>query len=62
MEETQASKPPAPAIFIGTQRIGPPIDLYNLTEDIPGHCKHSTVSRETLEKAGFSVPPAPQEQ
>ena len=31
-------------------------ETWNLTEDIPGHGKGSTVSRETLEKAGFEVP------
>lgn len=52
----------APAVFIGRQDgIGktPGFDLYNLTEDIPGHPKGSSVSRGTLEEAGFIVPKQP---
>jgi hypothetical protein len=58
----------APAEFVGIQEGLPArgdkpaikdIELYNLTKDIPGHNTGSTVSRETLEKAGFEVPPAP---
>lgn len=51
---------PAPAYYIGRQEGGRGIedlDLYNLTEDIPGHPKGSTVARSTLEAAGFHVPP-----
>ena len=50
----------APARFIGWQeRIGkPPIQLFNLTADIPGHPKGSTVAAETLKRAGYDVPPA----
>lgn len=57
-------KKPAPAEFIGVQEMpgGPGFDLYNLTADIPGHPKGSSVSRETLEKAGFTVPPRPAAQ
>lgn len=58
----------APAEFIGHQRGvegWPPLELWNLTADIPGHCVGSTVSRQTLLKAGFVVrvipPPAPEE-
>lgn len=53
----------APATFLGLQpRVsGPPVALYNLTEDIPGHPKGSTVAAETLRKAGFDVPPATEE-
>ena len=56
---------PAPAEFIGIQEGLPArgnrpavadIELYNLTADIPGHPAGSSVSRETLEKAGFKVP------
>ncbi len=57
-------KKPAPAEFIGVQEMpgGPGFDLYNLTADIPGHPKGSSVSRETLEKAGFTVPARPATQ
>jgi hypothetical protein len=33
------------------------VEIYILTEEIPGHPCGSTVSRETLQAAGFSVPP-----
>lgn len=36
-------------------------EIWNLTEDIPGHPKDSTVSRAELEKAGYEVPPAPEQ-
>lgn len=51
---------PAPATFVVTQDFGAAgkVDLYNLTADIPGHAAGSTVSRETLERAGFEVPTA----
>lgn len=56
-----ATKGEAPAEFRGVQETGlhdfPPFELYDLTENIPGHPKGSTVSRQTLEKAGYSVPP-----
>jgi hypothetical protein len=35
----------------------PAIELFNLIQDIAGHPRGSTVSRETLEAAGFYVPP-----
>ena len=49
----------APARFQGMQErlSGEPIELWNLTEDIPGHPRGSTVSRQTLEAKGFEVPP-----
>ena len=40
----------------------PGMDLYNLTEDIEGHPKGSTVSRQTLEQAGFDVSRLPTEK
>ncbi|MGH7229034.1 MAG: hypothetical protein ACREIH_07425, partial [Nitrospiraceae bacterium] len=55
---------PAPAIFLGyllgytaddTSELRQDLELWNLTEDIPGHPKGSTVSRRTLEMAGFAV-------
>jgi len=55
-------KPVAPAEFLGTQKgfkTVPDFDLYNLTQDIPSHPKGSTVTRETLEEAGFAVQPKP---
>jgi hypothetical protein len=36
-------------------------ELWTLTHDIPGHPEGSTLSRQTLEKAGYSVP-SPEEQ
>ncbi len=64
------AKPLAPAEFIGDQEglpakdgrpAVPGFELYNLTADIPGHPKGSSVTRETLEKAGFEVAPRPAE-
>jgi hypothetical protein len=57
----RTDKRPAPVVWLGYQR-GPamtsPVELYHLTEDIAGHPCGSTVSRQTLEAAGFDVPPA----
>lgn len=52
---------PAPATFAGMQEAPgrAPFELFTLTEDIPGHPQGSTVSRGTLERAGFRVPTAP---
>jgi hypothetical protein len=53
-------RPRAPALWLGYQiwdNSRPPTELYTLTRDIPGHCRESTVSRDTLERAGFYVPP-----
>lgn len=50
----------APATFLGVQKAykqSPELELFNLTEDIPGHPAGSTVVRQTLEQAGFEVPP-----
>ena len=52
-------RPLAPAVFLGVQEgYGncPSFESYNLTAPIEGHPLHSTVSRETLEKAGYQVP------
>jgi hypothetical protein len=52
--------PLAPARFIGIQDgfdLGPSIELYNLTAPVGIHPVGSSVSRETLERHGFSVPP-----
>jgi hypothetical protein len=57
----------APAVFGGVQeglpaRGVPDIELFNLTQEIPGHPAGSTVSRNTLEAAGYTVPaPRPAE-
>lgn len=53
------TKKVAPATFLGNQEMPggrPPVELWNLTEDIPGHTKGSTVSRQSLEKAGYEFP------
>lgn len=57
-----SQRPPAPAIFLGylaDHKFGSwqRLELWNLTEDIPGHPQGSTVSRRTLEKAGYAVLP-----
>ncbi len=53
---------PAPATFAGYQKhdspgLQQPLEMWILTEDIPGHPVGSTVSRRTLEQAGFVLPP-----
>ena len=61
-ESTQEKddRPLAPAVFQGVQQGVPGLvedfELYNLTEDIPGHPAGSTVARETIEKAGYRLP------
>lgn len=51
----------APAVFTGVQETGlpgrPPFPIYNLTEDVPGYSKGSTVAGPTLERLGFTLPP-----
>lgn len=37
----------------------PSLEQWHLTEDIPGHPKGSTLSRQTLETEGFTVPTPP---
>ena len=47
------------ATFLGIQPgygTLPDVELWNLLEDIPGHGNGSTVSRETIEKAGHRLP------
>jgi hypothetical protein len=55
---------PAPVTFRGLQELpasrgGGHWELWNLTEDIPGHPKGSTMTRQTLERMGYQVPEAP---
>ena len=55
----QGSSGLAPAYYIGRQRgidSRENFELYNLTEEIPGHPKGSTVPGKTLEVAGFRLP------
>lgn len=55
-------KEPAPVAWMGHQQLPggrPAMELWNLTRDIPGHPIGSTVSRDTLEAAGFEVPKRP---
>jgi hypothetical protein len=51
----------APAYFIGVQRGFDDgegsIDLFTLTRPVGEHPTNSTVSRQTLEKHGYHVPP-----
>jgi len=51
----------APAIFLGIQpgtHHLPAIELWNLTAPVGDHPAGSTVSRQTLERHGYSVPEA----
>lgn len=51
------TKNPAPAVHIGDQEFeGQKFPFFNLTEDIPGHPKDSTVSADTLLNAGYAAP------
>lgn len=61
-----APQPPvAPATFQGylrrdhRQGLEQPLELWTLTAAIPGHPVNSTVSRQTLEQAGYAVPLPP---
>jgi hypothetical protein len=50
----------APAVYLGRQpgfRHIPAIELYNLLAPVGEHPRGSTVSRQTLEKYGFTPPP-----
>lgn len=55
-------RPLAPAIYTGRQQMDTPkgrvpaFDMWNLTEDIPGHPVGSTVSSGTLLRAGYRLP------
>ncbi|HEX2860703.1 MAG TPA: hypothetical protein VHN79_03645 [Lacunisphaera sp.] len=56
------ARPVAPATFHAWQSgmgVMPDFELWNLTADIPRHPKDSTLSRQTLESYGYTVPPAP---
>lgn len=55
----------APAKFCGVQagfKHLPDVELYNLTAPVGHHCTGSTVSRQTLERHGYTVPPLTAEQ
>lgn len=55
----QLKRPTAPAYFVGIQDgfgFMPSFELYTLTGPVGGHPEGSTVSRQTLEKYGYSVP------
>ena len=59
-EVRQDEAPVAPAYYVGRQkgtRRLDAFDLYNLTQEIPGYVKGSTVSDRTLMTAGFQLPP-----
>ena len=49
-------------VFIGIQPLyedhegGESVALYNITQDVPDHPKHSTLSRWTLEDMGYVLP------
>lgn len=50
------------AVPIGTQDFGdgiPPLELFRLIQPIPGHPLHSTVVRDTLERAIRKAHPVP---
>lgn len=52
-------KPLAPAVYVGPwdcPDLDKRLELWNLTADIPGHCKDSTVTETTLRQAGYAIP------
>jgi hypothetical protein len=52
----------APAEWLGWQEMlpgAPALGLWNLTRDIPGHPRGSTVSSSTLLRAGYLLPAIP---
>ncbi len=51
--------PLAPATYLGWQKTlnGAGFELYNLTADVEGHPKGSTVSARTLRDLGYRLPP-----
>jgi hypothetical protein len=52
-------RPLAPAEFCGVQSgfgVRPDFEIFNLTAPVGDHPEHSTVSRDTLEHAGYRVP------
>lgn len=62
-EPTPEAPKPAPVVWRGWQggaKGRPPLQLWDLTHDIPDHPKGSTLSRQTLERAGYEVPEPPE--
>ena len=61
--DAEAFAPPAaPVMWVGWQDcdgLMPDFEQWTLTAAIPGYPVGSTLSRETLEAAGYAVPPAP---
>lgn len=59
---TAAPREQAPAEFVGTETFGEngTKELYRLTKDITGGTAGQVVTRQTLERAGFDVPAAPE--
>lgn len=56
---TLVDRPLAPAVFLGWQDgfgVVPSFRIYNLTADVAGHPKHSTVSEHTLSDLGYALP------
>lgn len=57
------SLPFAPATFCGVQSgcgVMPDFELWNLTAPIAGHSAGSTVSRQSIEAAGYQLPTPPE--
>jgi len=58
---TDAGEKAAPVTWLGWQGClqWPALDLWNLTEEIPGHPVGSTLSGDALRQAGYRVPEPP---
>ncbi len=55
-----APRPQAPAVYCGWQKgtaLIPGFEVWTLLRDIEGHPAGSSVSRQTLELAGYWYPP-----
>lgn len=53
MKPTLYLKTPIPAIFNGIQDGDEPFELWTILEPIEGHPQYSTLSRRTIERAGY---------
>ena len=64
-DPVQTGRPLAPVVFLAARAFSdmpydPDMELWNLTADVPGHPRRSTVTRRTLEGLGYYVPPMPE--
>lgn len=53
MRTTLYMKTPIPAIFVGIQQCREPFELWTILEPLGEHPQYSTLSRRTIERAGY---------